>query len=300
MAFLLASLMALASSGMTAEAHGPWSKDVGPIKPATGDFAQAPEEGRQTAGAPDEGRQTAGAPDEGDASAHVAETPDWDGLTSDSAHLLGQQFAFVGFLHLLPESVTGWGEEETGGSATSRWRRNVGRVVWDEDHWFINYVGHPYFGAAYYVMARERQFDQTAAFWYSALASAMFEFGPEAINEEPSIQDLIVTPVAGALLGRYFHEVRTRIRTAAAGTRPRGRDRLVMFLTNPIGALIEGMTPGPTRGLQTSWGIVPSPPSASRQMRWRADTASPRDPLDGHTPGPPPTRMIGIRIRVDW
>jgi O-acetylhomoserine/O-acetylserine sulfhydrylase len=79
--------------------------------------------------------------------------------------------------------------------------------------------------------ARERGFDERASFWYSFAMSTAYEFGAEALFEQPSIQDLIVTPVGGVILGEYFIRLRARIgatlRTgrgnAIHGPRPAGR-----------------------------------------------------------------------------
>ncbi|WP_203249645.1 MULTISPECIES: DUF3943 domain-containing protein [Cysteiniphilum] len=64
------------------------------------------------------------------------------------------------------------------------------------------YIGHPYAGAIYYMAARDSGFGEFESFLYSAFISTFFwEYGVEAFAEVPSIQDLIVTPVDGWLLG---------------------------------------------------------------------------------------------------
>jgi len=69
---------------------------------------------------------------------------------------------------------------------------------------------------------------------YSALASAMFEFGPEAVFERPSIQDLIVTPVGGALMGLGFEPLRAWVK---GKPEPRWYGHVILVATDPIGAL---------------------------------------------------------------
>jgi hypothetical protein len=77
--------------------------------------------------------------------------------------------------------------------------------VVDEDLFMTNYVGHPYQGAFYYNSVRS----QGAKVWQSALfclgQSLFWEYGLEAGFEQPSIQDLIVTPVAGSIFGELSH-----------------------------------------------------------------------------------------------
>jgi hypothetical protein len=164
--------------------------------------------------------------------------PDREGLRRDTTYFIGVQFAMIGILYMMPESVSSWSDEEKDDYSLSKWWDHVRHPRRDRDDHFINYVLHPYCGAAYYVRARERGYGNRQAFWYSVILSSAYEFGPEAMFEEPSVQDLIVTPVAGSLLGRYFMGVRGRIETRSAerGYRTR-RERWVWALTDPLGAV---------------------------------------------------------------
>jgi hypothetical protein len=110
----------------------------------------------------------------------------------------------------------------------------VQQPVWDKDPWYFNYVGHPYVGALYYIRARERGFGVFGSFWYAAVLSACFEFGFEAFFERPSYQDLLVTPVGGALVGALlFEPMRERIKAKPA---LKWYDHLALILTDPLGA----------------------------------------------------------------
>ena len=77
--------------------------------------------------------------------------------------------------------------------------------VIDGDLWYINYLGHPYQGACYYNALR----CQGATWWQSGLFSivhsTLWEYVAEGGMEQPSMQDLIVTPIAGSLLGELIH-----------------------------------------------------------------------------------------------
>jgi len=165
-------------------------------------------------------------------------SPDGEGLWRDTRYFVGYQFAAIGVLYAMSESVTGWSDEQKSEYSLSIWWDNVRHPSWDSDSHFINYVTHPYWGAAYFVRARERGYDERQASWYSAALSTTYEFGAEAIFEEPSIQDLIVTPVLGSLLGKYFVEIRYDIQSASSA---RGfettKEKWVMTLTDPLGAL---------------------------------------------------------------
>ncbi|MGH7341794.1 MAG: DUF3943 domain-containing protein [Candidatus Rokuibacteriota bacterium] len=165
-----------------------------------------------------------------------SETPrDWIGLARDTGFLLTYQIIGIGILYVLPSSVSKWSESAKENIGFERWWDNVNNPVWDDDHWAVNYIGHSYFGATYYIRARERGFDRIDSFLYSALASALYEFGVEAIFERPSYNDLIVTPVGGALLGGFvFEPVRSWIRRKPE---LKWYDHLALIATDPIGAL---------------------------------------------------------------
>ncbi len=162
-------------------------------------------------------------------------TPDWNGLVKDSVYIVGLHWAVIGVLYVMPQSVSGWTDEQKNADYWAKWRKNVQQLVWDKDDFYINYALHPYWGATYYTRARERGLSKTGAFWFSALHSTLYEFGSEAFFEEPSIQDMIVTPVLGSLLGVYFEQVRDRIKQRKDS--PRWGDTAVLVVTDPLGGL---------------------------------------------------------------
>jgi hypothetical protein len=158
--------------------------------------------------------------------------PDWGGLARDTGFLIGYQVVAIGVIFLLPEDVSNWHHKDNPGE---QWVHNVSHPTFDNDSWWINYLAHPYVGAMYYIRARERGFGPWSSFAYSAFASAAYEFGAEAFFEKPSIQDLIVTPIGGALIGAFiFEPLRAKIR---AKPDLAWYDHVGLFLTDPIGGL---------------------------------------------------------------
>jgi len=146
---------------------------------------------------------------------------------------MGYQVVVAGVLYLLPESVTKWTDEQKR-STVNKWAENVQSATWDKDPAWINYIGHPYWGATYYIRARERGFDEFGSFIYSAFLSALYEYGIEAFFERPSYQDLIVTPVGGILIGKFiFEPIRASIKSK---TELAWHDHLLLILTDPLGA----------------------------------------------------------------
>lgn len=106
----------------------------------------------------------------------------------------------------------------------------------DDDEWQWNYVAHPLWGSETYLRARGQGFDPLASFLFSAGASVVWEFGMESWSQRPSTQDLIVTPVAGMLLGelrfRWKRELLERDDFAAA---------LLLVLLDPLQWFTEAL-----------------------------------------------------------
>jgi hypothetical protein len=163
------------------------------------------------------------------------DTRDWPGLKRDTAYFFGYQFLMLGLIYVLPEDVGKWRKKRLTGYDPDLWIHNVTHPVWDKDLWWINYLNHPYWGATFYVRARERGFSQLESTLFSAFLSAGWEFGPEAIFEPPSYQDLIVTPAIGSMVGVCFEVLRDRIK--AKGPEKKWYDEIALVLTDPLGAL---------------------------------------------------------------
>lgn len=122
---------------------------------------------------------------------------------------LGYTFAYqvsvYGLLYALPESVSKW-NSTTKKNFGSHYRQTFTRpIVLDGDLWYVNYVGHPYQGALYYNAMRAQGAPMWQASLFTFANSYAWEFLLEGAIEQPSIQDLIVTPIAGTLLGELFH-----------------------------------------------------------------------------------------------
>lgn len=164
--------------------------------------------------------------------------PDWKGLADDTKLFLIYQVMIVGVLYLMPESVSQWSDEDKGGNPTDKWQENVTSTRKDKDDWGINFIGHPYFGAVYYVRARHNGFDRQGSFWYAVIMSTIYEFGIEALFEPVSIQDLIFTPIGGAIVGEYFMTARENMKRNIAGRGyAKTSDKVFLFLTDPLGSI---------------------------------------------------------------
>lgn len=145
------------------------------------------------------------------------------------------------FLAALPEDFTGW---DTDRNITRKWRENVREgPVWDRDKWYINYIGHPYFGGVYYQMARKSGYRQWDSFFYSFLMSTIYwEYGVEAFAETPSIQDLVVHPVLGWVCGEWMFQTERKVRengNTVAGSKLLGG--VSLFFLDPIDSMGRGI-----------------------------------------------------------
>lgn len=155
----------------------------------------------------------------------------------------------AGVIALLPEEISKWDKSEyQRGDAFKNWYENVKEgPVWDNDKWYINLIGHPYFGGVYYQAARKSGYNQWNAFTYSALMSTFYwEYGLEAFAEVPSIQDLIVTPVGGWVYGEWAHNKEKAIRAnnnLAMGSEFWGS--VALFMLDPIGTFDDWCCAGP-------------------------------------------------------
>lgn len=138
-----------------------------------------------------------------------------DTLGIDTRNLTNVLVGAVGLIWVLPESISKWDKEEVKATGLlNKWKENVqSGPVWDKDEWAVNYIGHPLSGAAYYTIARTNGASPLASFGYSVLISTfVWEYGFEAFAEIPSIQDLILTPVLGSLLGEVFYKLQEGIK----------------------------------------------------------------------------------------
>ena len=170
-------------------------------------------------------------------STSLPQVPDWSGVWRDTGILFVSQAVAAGVIYVMPESFSGWSSEEKKNSF-KKYTENVVSPVIDKDDIYINYVLHPYWGATYYTRARERGLDKSTSFVYSALISSMYEFGVECFFEKPSIQDLLVTPIGGSLLGALIFEPwRESIKRKPE---PAWYDHATLVLTDPVGVLSAG------------------------------------------------------------
>jgi hypothetical protein len=222
----------------------------------------------------------------------VADAPDWRGLKRDTGYFLGYQVFIVGAIYLMPSSVSKWDKSEAD-NALERWRENVSNPVWDSDNTFVNYVLHPYWGATYYVRGRERGLDRGQSFLFSVTLSTLFEYTLEAIFEPVSLNDLIVTPIAGSLIGEFlFTPLRERIR-AKPGELD-WTDKTLLVLTDPLG--VVGAWTDRTFGVESTVSVRPIGTASAglRRSDGRFGTQAARGLVSDHR------QPWGLHVKMVW
>lgn len=166
-------------------------------------------------------------------------------VLTDTRNLTYLMVATMGLLWMGPESISKWNKEEIREKGFfNKWKENVSNPpVMDHDAPLVNYVGHPVSGAAYYMIARTNAYSAMQSFGYSVVMSTFFwEYGFEAFAEKPSIQDLIITPVIGSLMGELFYNTYSDIKNnngEALGSKQLGS--VMMFILNPAGELSDSI-----------------------------------------------------------
>ena len=73
----------------------------------------------------------------------------------------------------------------------------------DGDGVFWNYIMHPLWGSETYLRARSQNYEWWESFLFSAASSIVWEYGFENWVTHPSTPDLIITPLAGSVLGEF-------------------------------------------------------------------------------------------------
>lgn len=184
---------------------------------------------------------------------------DWRRLGYDSSMYVGATIIAFGVLWVMPESVTNWDKEEMKEKGILwKWKENVkAGPVMDEDNWVLNWITHPYCGGVYYMTARSSGFTVLESFGYSTIMSTFFwEYGIEAFAEIPSIQDLIITPVVGSVMGEgFFYAKKSILKHDKKVLQSRALGITTLFLIDPFNTILDGF--GYKDKVKTQMNIAP-------------------------------------------
>jgi hypothetical protein len=181
--------------------------------------------------------------------------PDGRSLAIQSGYLAGLSLVGIGILWSMPPEDSQWYEKPklAPDALYKSWRKNVAHgPVWDGDMRVFNGYGHIHSGASYTVLCLETGATPLGCTIYANAASLIWEFGPEALVELPSWQDILMTGLVGSRVGMQFFAWRRGI--AAHGGELLGSHALgtlASFVLDPFGSA--------TRGLQRLLHAHPTP-----------------------------------------
>src|SRR5215831_10195940 len=126
------------------------------------------------------------------------------------------------------------------------WRKRLitfQAVRFDDNAFAINTVLHPSSGLVLYLIARGNRLGPVTSFLLTTAASTLWEFLVE-YREVASINDLIITPVAGATVGEPLIRASALLRAGGASAGP--INMVVAAILDPIGALNRAFEPHPS------------------------------------------------------
>jgi hypothetical protein len=140
------------------------------------------------------------------------------------------------FLLIVPEAISKWDKENNlNFPAIGRQYHDsyTKPPVIDHDMFITNYLGHPYQGGFYYNTVRSQGATILQSSLFCLGQSFLWEYVWEAGLEQPSIQDLITTPLAGILVGELSHVA--TIKMSKHGFTP--LEKVVVWIINPSYAI---------------------------------------------------------------
>jgi len=153
-----------------------------------------------------------------------------------SLEIFGMETFTTTVLVILPRSITKWEDQYWLHLGENFKEAYTMPPVWDIDPWPVNYIGHPYQGSVFFNTLRSQDCSFAASAGFTLFHTLLWEYVIEAFMERPSIQDLIVTPVSGILLGELFHYLTQRWKTGGFTT----AEKIGVTILNPFYVLNNG------------------------------------------------------------
>jgi Domain of unknown function (DUF3943) len=163
----------------------------------------------------------------------------WKKIGRAELFIGGAELFGITVLMLSPKEVTGWSPDWTQDAWRNMKRSLSSLPVWDDDDWQLNYIGHPIAGSYYYNSLRSQNASIFHSFLFAAAQSFIWEYFIEATAEKPSTQDLIVTPIAGAILGESIHQLTMNMRRNGFNF----FEKVFVLITNPLFVFNNGFGP---------------------------------------------------------
>lgn len=149
--------------------------------------------------------------------------------------LIGE-LATMAFFAVMPEDFSNWNKNFYK-NAVPHWKNAFTKPPkMDDDPILVNYIQHPLAGAIYYNGVRSQGATPLQSFLFSCAESTFFEYFIESVAERPSIQDLIVTPIAGSLIGELQNQATLLMRKNGFNF----VEKVAVFIVNPMYVIFNG------------------------------------------------------------
>jgi hypothetical protein len=139
-------------------------------------------------------------------------------------------------LYTAPESFSKWDRTKILELKTNYEQTFTKPPVMDKDLWYINYVGHPLQGSYYYNAIRSQGATKLQATLFTCSHVIIWEYLIEGGIEQPSIQDLLVTPITGAIVGELTHYATLKMSKHGF----KWYEKIAVCLCNPMYAINNG------------------------------------------------------------
>ena len=139
-------------------------------------------------------------------------------------------------LFAAPESFSKWDRTKILELKTNYEQTFTKPPVIDKDLWYINYVGHPLQGSYYYNAIRSQGATKLQSILFTCGHVIIWEYLIEGGMEQPSIQDLLVTPIAGSILGELTHYATLKMSNRGF----KWYEKIAVCVCNPMYAINNG------------------------------------------------------------
>jgi uncharacterized protein DUF3943 len=151
--------------------------------------------------------------------------------------LTGLSLIGIGVYAWAPTSFTGADKENEWQEARDHFKEAWTKPpVFDKDKAAVNFLGHPYFGMNFYLSQRNYGESPLYSFLFSTFTSTCFEYFIESWSERPSVQDLLITPIVGSILGELVYRATQEMRKDGLTT----GEKIVLTVINPLYVLQNG------------------------------------------------------------
>jgi len=127
----------------------------------------------------------------------------------DRDHTMKENFAHIGAMYAVTGGLYYITQQDIikRGGSFDNYKHNFGKITFDHDEPFWNWMVHPYSGSHLFLYYRANGYSRIESLMMSFISSTLFEFTMEVYTEPASVQDIYQTPVFGSLLGVAVEKV---------------------------------------------------------------------------------------------